>query len=67
MNKPTKKKIIIQSGCISCGCCRYLAPDVFELKTCAQVKQDADLDANWEKIKKAAQECPVGVIELEEV
>lgn len=66
MDKRLKKKICIESGCISCGCCRYLVPEVFELNPYAQVKAGADLETNWEKIKQAARQCPVGVIKIEE-
>jgi ferredoxin len=67
MNKSKKqKKVTIQPGCISCGCCQYLVPEVFQLAPCAQIKKDADLTQHWEKIKSAARQCPVGVIYIEE-
>ena len=65
-NNKTKKKITVQPGCISCGCCKYVAPEVFELEVFARVKVGADIENNWDKIKKAAQQCPVGAIVIEE-
>ncbi|MBT3456297.1 ferredoxin [bacterium] len=60
------KKIIIQPGCLSCGACEFLAPDVFEVSDISHVKSGVDLDKNREKIHQAVVACPVGVIEVEE-
>lgn len=60
------KKVTIQPGCISCGSCEYICPAVFKVVEKSSVKVDADLQAHAELIKKAAQKCPVQVIEYEE-
>jgi ferredoxin len=60
------KKITIQPGCISCGSCEYIAPEVFEVTDISRVKKDANLAVHEETIKKAAQACPVQVITYEE-
>jgi len=60
------KKVKILPGCISCGTCAYICPEVFEVKDISYVKPDADLEKNAEKINEAVQMCPVGVIEIEE-
>ncbi|MEN6456071.1 MAG: ferredoxin [Prolixibacteraceae bacterium] len=56
----------IIEGCISCGLCESICPDVFEMPDQAVVKEDADLQANEEGIKDAAESCPVGVIRFQE-
>ncbi|MBD3231393.1 ferredoxin [Candidatus Dependentiae bacterium] len=59
-------KIKILPGCISCGTCEVVCPEVFKVSDVSHLKKDADLEQNKEKIKEAAQMCPVGVIEVEE-
>ena len=60
------KKVKIEPGCISCGTCAFIAPEVFEVTDVCRVKKDANLEANKEKIKEAAKACPVQVIKYEE-
>lgn len=60
------KKVKIIPGCVSCGTCEAICPEVFEVKEVAQVKQDADLESYKDKIFEAAEMCPVGAIEIEE-
>ncbi|MDP3889225.1 MAG: ferredoxin [bacterium] len=60
------KKIIIEPGCISCGTCAFIAPDCFEVKDIAHVKNNASFENNKEKIREAAQACPVQVITYKE-
>jgi ferredoxin len=62
----TVKKVYIVPGCISCGTCEQICPDVFEVKNIAQVKDGAPLEKNTELIKEAADICPVSVIKYEE-
>lgn len=59
------KKVIIQPGCITCGLCEFLAPNVFEVTDVSHVKQDADVEKYQKEIAQAIQECPVQVIEFE--
>ncbi len=60
------KKVYIVPGCISCGTCEQICPDVFEVNGIAKVKDGADLKKNSELIKEAAEMCPVSVIKYEE-
>ena len=59
------KKVIIQPGCITCGLCEFLAPNVFEVTDVSRVKKDADITKYEKEITQAIQECPVQVIEIE--
>ncbi|MCX5923212.1 MAG: ferredoxin [Candidatus Dependentiae bacterium] len=56
------KKVWIAPGCITCGRCEFIAPEVFEVLDVAYVKQDADVSKNEELIKEAVKTCPVNVI-----
>jgi ferredoxin len=60
------KKVWIEEGCISCGLCSDMCPDVFEMPDEALVIEGADLEANEGCIKESAEECPVEVIKYEE-
>jgi len=62
------KKVWIEDGCISDGICEEICPDVFEMgdDDMAHVKEGADLKANEDCIKEAAEECPAEVIKYEE-
>ena len=60
-----KKKVIINSGCIGCGLCQALAPEVFEVKDVSHVKEDVDLKNYESEIKEAVDSCPVQVIAYE--
>lgn len=60
------KKVWITPGCITCGACEDIAPEVFEVTDVSRVKKDADLMTNCARIKAAAEACPVDVIKWEE-
>ncbi|MCB9492998.1 MAG: ferredoxin [Epsilonproteobacteria bacterium] len=60
------KRVTILPGCISCGTCEEICPDVFEVKDTAHVKDDGDLEQNAELVREAADICPVQVIAVEE-
>lgn len=60
------KNVKIEPGCISCGSCEFLAPEVFKVIVTSQVKTDADLKTYEERIRLAAAKCPVQVIKIEE-
>ena len=59
-------KVRIEEGCIACGVCEEIAPDVFTVDDDCTVNPDADLNANADAIKEAAEECPVSVIIIED-
>jgi len=60
------KKVTIVPGCISCGTCEAVCPNVFVVKGVSEVKPDADIKANAELVREAADLCPVNVIKVEE-
>jgi ferredoxin len=60
------KDVKIEPGCISCGSCEFLAPEVFKVVVTSQVKQEADFEQWQERIRLAAARCPVQVIKIKE-
>lgn len=60
------KKVWIEPGCITCGACEFIAPNVFEVTDISHVKTNVSLDEEKESIKIAAQACPVSVINYNE-
>jgi ferredoxin len=60
------KKVVIQPGCISCATCQFHCPEVFEVSDVSRIKEGADLEKFWNKVKKAERECPVSVIKCQE-
>jgi ferredoxin len=58
-------KVTIEDGCIACGVCETICPEVFKVDDVAIVLKDADLSANEAKIMEAAGACPVTVIKVE--
>lgn len=60
------KKVTIEPGCITCGACEFIAPEVFQVTDISRVKQDVDLMGQADAIQQAAQACPVNVILVEE-
>ena len=61
-----KKKVIINPGCIGCGLCQALAPEVFEVKDISHVKENVDIEKYEREIKEAVASCPVQVISYED-
>lgn len=59
------KKVTIEPGCITCGACEFIAPEVFEVTDISHVKEEAHLDTHAESIEQAARACPVNVITYE--
>lgn len=60
------KKVWIDPGCITCGACEFVSPEVFEVTDVCHVKQNFDIKKEAENIKIAASVCPVNVIKYEE-
>jgi ferredoxin len=60
------KKVSIQPGCITCGLCEFLSPEIFEVSDISRVKPDAPVNMHGTTIKEAAERCPVQVITYEE-
>ena len=59
------KKVWIEEGCISCGNCEAVCPEVFYLTDYSNVKEGVDFNAYEAGIKEAAGECPAEVIKYE--
>lgn len=62
-----KNKVYIKPGCITCGLCEFLAPDVFEVTDISRVKSNAPVDRDLPQVKEAEKECPVQVIVCKEM
>ena len=59
------KRVWIEEGCISCGLAEGTCPEVFKVVDTNTVIEGADLSHFEDKIKKAAEQCPVDVIKYE--
>jgi ferredoxin len=59
------QKVWIIDGCISCGLCSEISPEVFEMDDFAVVKPNADFNTYENEIKESADSCPVEVIKYE--
>lgn len=60
------KKVMVNPGCITCGTCEFIAPEVFEVTDISHVKPDVDYASHETAIKCAIIACPVQVIESKE-
>lgn len=60
------KNVKIEPGCISCHSCEFIAPEVFEVTDVSRVKDGVDLEKYKEKIKLAAEKCPMQVIKIKD-
>ncbi len=61
----TIKRVWIEEGCISCGLCAEICPEVFMMEDVAVVIEDVEFDAYESQIDEAAQSCPVEVIKYD--
>lgn len=59
------KKVWIDEGCIACGNCEAVCPEVFYLTDFSNVKEDADFSKYEKEIQEAADDCPAQVIHYE--
>lgn len=59
------KKVEIIEGCIACGLCSDICPEVFEMDDLATVKPGVNYSDYKNKVKEAAESCPVEVIKYE--
>ncbi len=62
----TEKKLYIAPGCITCGACESVCPEVFKVAGISIIKDDVDVKDHEQRIKKAIEICPVRVIKYEE-
>jgi ferredoxin len=58
-------KVWIIEGCISCGLCSEISPQVFEVEDIAVVIESVDYNEHESQIREAAESCPVEVIKIE--
>jgi len=59
-------KVWIEEGCIACGLCENICPEVFKLKDEATVVEGVKYSEYEKKIKEAAESCPVEIIKYSE-
>jgi ferredoxin len=59
------KKITIAPGCIGCGLCESIVPEVFKVNNVSHVIEHVDITQHEEKIQEAVKLCPVQVIMYE--
>lgn len=60
------KMVEIEPGCIACGACEFLVPEVFTVSNNCSVNPSVDFTTYQEKIYEAAKLCPVSVILVKE-
>ena len=60
------KKVWVEEDCTACGLCEDICPEVFKLKDIATIIEDVYYADYEEKIKEAAENCPVEVIKYSE-
>ena len=53
-----------RDGCIGCGVCADVCPDVFRLADDGLSEVVASPDGHEEAVKEAAESCPVEVIKI---
>jgi ferredoxin len=59
-------KVSILDGCIACGACEALCPEVFTVYDNAEVNAAA-IAGKERQCRAAAEACPVSVIHVQEV
>lgn len=59
------KKLRIEPGCITCGLCEFIAPEVFEVTDISRIKKNCDIVKNEKLIEQSVKECPVSVIKYD--
>jgi len=62
-------RVWIEEGCVTCGNSEEVCPEIFEIDIeagTAIVRESVDFSSYSEKIRLAAESCPVDVIKFEE-
>ena len=59
-------KVWIEEGCISCGSCEQICPEVFKLEDISTVIEGVNYSAYEAGINEAADNCPAEVIKYSE-
>ncbi len=60
------KKVWVEEDCTACGLCEDICPEVFKLEDIATVIKGVNYSDYEDKIKEAAESCPVEVIKYSE-
>lgn len=55
--------VSIEDSCIACGACESICEKVFTVSDKAEVNT-AEVEANADSVKEAAEACPVGAIQV---
>jgi ferredoxin len=58
-------KVWIEEGCIACGSCEQICPEVFVVTDQSRIIEGVNLSDYEPQIKEAAEFCPVEVIKYE--
>ena len=56
------KKVWIEEGCIACGSCEQICPEVFVVTDQSRIIDGVNFDDYEPQIKEAAECCPAEVI-----
>ncbi len=59
------KSVRIEEGCIACGSCESICPEVFKVEEVSTVLPGVDFNKYESQIREAADACPAGVIVVE--
>lgn len=59
-------KAIIEEGCIGCGLCTNLCPEVFQMGEDGVAEVCGEIGSHTAEAEDAASSCPVSVIKIEE-
>lgn len=59
------EKVWIIEGCISCGLCSEIAPEVFRMEDVAVVNEGVNYSKFEAEIKESAENCPTEVIKYQ--
>jgi ferredoxin len=59
-------KVWVEEDCTACGLCEDICPEVFKLEDIATVIKGVNYSEHEDKIKEAAESCPVEVIKYSE-
>ncbi len=62
INNMAITKVWIEEGCIACGSCEQICPEVFTVTDQSRVQEGVSFTDYEEQIKEAAESCPAEVI-----
>lgn len=59
------KNVVVEEGCIACGMCESICPEVFTIGEVSEVNEGIDFSSYETQIDEAVENCPVSVIKAE--